>query len=674
MLTKYQLVFLSNIYYFNRNFIMKQTLLISFFLFFLSSSFAQKNSISNKQSQTNAISLINCGNSSNPYSFYLGGKSCLWADSQSGLVAHVHRSDMNLFGDANTGFLRVSYSKDAGFSWIENEGPLYYNEGITGICGWFGVARYPQVSLYNPYQGTQDQNNPDSTYIMFATSSRNNSNPGIGGTDFGGLCYGGYKPGGLCKTQVQVSTDSVSNTRYYTEPSDFFVTQDGHSWLVDISGNQNKPRPYMDTIYLTHGVWNNVIKNFDLDFKRIPAPITVSQINRAQILDVHIAFAPFPNTNIGWISVLGHNDLSTHPDQLCYPLLFKTTDGGLNWSSAIEVHLNQISGLTTPGDSLYIQNSLSPNFRNSIGVKHDLAVDGQGIPHIIIAMGLSDMNDSASHWNAPKKQVMTTIWPDNITGQTWSGKYLSKTTITSSCFGDCDPLGNLSLTDYNRPEIGINWEGDKVFYSWLDNDTTLFPPINATYRFGLQQPDIWIAGRDLTANTWSQNDDTSTVNISLFAKNITKNSPAAHSAVYKNMSYYVLSGSMIGLFKIPFTYSQFNINTNGNGLINDTTKFIYIDGIEMDCNKFSALSVSENKATTLNCIEFPNPAQNELNVLADEAILEIRIFDQCGKLIHTDKVIDKQKAKGDISKFAQGVYNIQTLTAHNNFNNRFIKQ
>ncbi|MBL0098300.1 MAG: hypothetical protein IPP46_18730 [Bacteroidetes bacterium] len=132
---------------------------------------------------TQAVTVIDIGNSGNAFGTAFGAKTTLFAHPVVNSVSMVYRSSPTVTGDASSGFLRYGYSTDGGATWSANQGPIYSANAP------FSNARYPQGMIYNPAGNTT----PSNAYVSYFAPSLVGLNVGWGGLAHGsnGLTGGG---------------------------------------------------------------------------------------------------------------------------------------------------------------------------------------------------------------------------------------------------------------------------------------------------------------------------------------------------------------------------------------------------------------------------------------------------------------------------------------------------
>lgn len=71
---------------------------------------------------------------------------------------------------------------------------------------------------------------------------------------------------------------------------------------------------------------------------------------------------------------------------------------------------------------------------------------------------------------------------------------------------------------------------------------------------------------------------------------------------------------------------------------------------------------------------YPNPVENELNIVSDEAIAKVRIYDNIGRTIATEEGKGVKKKSINTSHLIKGIYTINIETTDNNVRVKFIKK
>ena len=82
-----------------------------------------------------------------------------------------------------------------------------------------------------------------------------------------------------------------------------------------------------------------------------------------------------------------------------------------------------------------------------------------------------------------------------------------------------------------------------------------------------------------------------------------------------------------------------------------------------------SISVGINELDKVAVMVYPNPAENVLNIMANDQIVKVTVMNLNGKVVFTGN-----SKSIDISKMASGVYFLQTQTAKGISNIKFTKK
>ena len=172
-----------------------------------------------------------------------------------------------------------------------------------------------------------------------------------------------------------------------------------------------------------------------------------------------------------------------------------------------------------------------------------------------------------------------------IGGTTWDGDPLYDNLFFSNAIGD--------MSQYTRSSVSSTYDGQYLFFSWLDNVKALAED--------LKDPDIFIVGYDVEDKTYSD------------INNVTYLTEWWHKAFFASQSQYVfseLNGDMFDC-EIPIVFTEFTVP----GSDVDEMVFWYIDGYTMsmpvgvpDGQSTPSFSVTQNS---------PNPAVTETSILVN---------------------------------------------------------
>ena len=545
---------------------------------------------------TNDITVIDIGNAANAYGLYNGGRSALWADPNINSVAFFHR----MIIPPGSGFIANDLSKDGGATWTVNN-QMYEPIGDA-------VGRYPQGILLNPV-GNTDPNNAYAVNVnAVADKSNGDTWGGLGSAivklDGTGLSQQSWPTVGSFRNNVPdaMAVNPVTGDVFVVEPS-----------LVAGLGNQ-----YVDTLVITRGVFNE--GDMDWEQSLLYAPVNAYGTS---VADVRVAFAPDGLT--GYISTLSDNggdDFAT--ESAYYPILYKTTDGGLTWDEdPIVVPLGGPDGIPAIVNNLLDDAQWLECWGDPVPERdeiiyttaftHDFAVDANGNPMISVVVGISGVHGSGG---TPYSILSGSGFFASYNihsrdgGETWMAEKLGNN--LKQFRGEWG-----EVSEDNRSQLTTTFDGTKMFFSWLDTE---FDQAEAN-----DKPDIFCIGWDIASNLYTD------------VMNVTFLSDAWLQAYMGTASYYALtSGSD---YIVPFAYQQMQIVNN----IADPTlpvQYKYIPDFMFNEDDFTRIAVKEIKtAVAVSLSNYPNPADKTTTVkvtLVKSANVSLEVHNILGQKVYEE--------------------------------------
>lgn len=560
----------------------------------------------NTNRSTNDITVVNIGGAANAYGLYNGGRTALWADPNLNSVAFFHRMLAAPDGPGS-GYIAHDLSTDGGATWSVNN--QIYDPTVAPGAN----ARYPQGVLVNPV-GNTDPNNAYAVNVQPILDGSNGT-----AASWGGLGTTLNKLDG--SVSAQLSWPTVAPFRNNVPDAMTVNPVTGDVFVVEPSLIGGLGNQYIDTLIITRGV----IEDNAIEWTQslLYAPVNVYGTS---IADCRIAFAPDGMT--GYICTLSDNgDDEFATESAYYPILYKTTDGGLTWDEdPIVVPLGGPDGL--PGivyglmdDAQWLEfwGDPAPERDEIIfttAFTSDFAVDFNGNPVINVVVGISAIHSATSTPYA----IITTgdigeyIASYNIFsrdgGITWMAQKLGDNLITfRGDFGAVEPI-----SEDNRSQLTTSLDGTKMFFSWLDTD---FEGVVDNI-----QPDIFCVGWDVVENTYSE------------VYNVTFLSDAWLQAFMGTASYYAFESG--DGYIVPFAYQQMAVVNN---VIDPTlpVQYKYIPDFMIDNFDFSiGVNPVANNVTAISQ-NFPNPASDITNVkvtLAKTASVSLEVYNLVGQKVY----------------------------------------
>lgn len=576
------------------------------------------------------------GGAGNAFGF-LGTRPYLWADNQLNTVTFVHRM-LNPPNGPGSGFLAYDVSKDKGTTWTNNI--QVYNATSPE---W--PARYPAGGIYNPPGNT----NPDNAYFTYFGSVLDASN----GDTWGGYCFGAHQ---LSGSQAPTQTYQGSEGDYYQGvPSAFTISNLGWAACVD-AAKVSSTAPYTDNMIFTAGNFNPSIGDFDWGKFLVEMPAGGASLTgaAANVAHAQIAFAPDGLTGY---TVYLSNDANNGIESVgCYyPILYKTTDGGISWEGPYDVELGGPDGI--PAVLNYLTDDVIAGFYEPPVPNRDeipftsafevaLAVDAYGNPHLLTMVGIGSQewsiytNYGGNIGTAGCVGLFHLFSMDG--GNSWMGDTLD---LPKTFRGEFPYTGGDPVAVDTRPNIASTPDGKRLFFSWIDTD---LPGIGDNI-----SPDIYCKGYNVDLNSYSR------------VYNVTEFTAAMWIAYCGSGSKYVFESN--GNYTIPFVYQEMD----PLDLINPVA-FKYVDNFNLtDEDLQFYVGIENNDPVPFIVSElYPNPASDHVSFNISSDIgneYEVQVLDAQGRQLIIQKYIkngnDVVRCNVDLQGLTPGYYLIMVNSA-----------
>ena len=589
---------------------------------------------------TDIVSITNIGTSANAYGLIGGGKSNLMAHPGLNSISFIHRMGGMLDPGGYSGDLGYDVSTDGGMTWntmIE----IYTAKLNAGGEYYIDAARYPQGGIYNP-TGNMD---PNEAYVAFCAATTAGSN----GTTWGGICWGRGKIGDPTDTTYNFS-NSFPGTSFYV-PDGFTISYGNGFWVTDANIDWNGGTGvYQGNLILTHGIWNEEELDFDVEFIEIDNPT----VDNAPPADYKIEFSP--DGQIGYIVTLADiGEVPVSNGQSYYPVLFRTTDGGLTWSDPIPVALAGEDGIPA------VQNFLSQaeiaelydaplpepeQIPFTTAFDCDLSVDMYGNPHIAVMIGVTGSTpysiiSARSETSGYLFMASFLLSSDNMGEEgSWDAYELGRPFSFRGSFGD-------DVTEDQRIQIARNAEGTKMFVGWLDTDTTISSENNA--------PDIRVRGVDIIDHMLTADALGNPLPV-----NVTYGSEATFSAYFFCMASEVFENN--GSYTIPFVYQEIVEMSPG-----EPVQYKYIQDFAFTDADFIVVGIEDHLPIAKSSFEvsgcMPNPTATEARfeiTLPEQATISMAIINITGQTVKSFPTHPMQAGSNsialDVSNLTSGIY------------------
>lgn len=544
---------------------------------------------------TAEVSVVNLGTSANAFGLYNGGRTALWADPNLNTITFAHR----MAASPGSGFIGYDVSKDGGNTWSVN------NQVFNPNAGGTANARYPQGVIYNP-----DGNSvPDSAYFSAFFPTLDGSNVAAS--------WGGYGA-----ATVQLDGSNLSQVGWPSDPPIRHNVPDamtinpvtGDIWVVEPSYIEGLATNYTDTLIITRGVFNEATEQFEYEESTFYAPMIHGDAI-AGIADTRIAFAP--DGQVGYIMLLADNEEDVFATGLAYyPVLFKTTDGGITWDeSSITVPLGGPEGLEGIVEGLLTDDQIAELFEPPLPARDeivyttaftsDFAVDYNGNPVISVVIGVA-ASDPYSIVSALGFFASYNIFGNAQGEGDWYAVKLGDNLKTfRGTWGD--------VTEDNRSQLTTTYDGTVMFFSWLDTD---FEGVEDNI-----QPDIYCAAWDVVNNMYTE------------VINVTTLSEAWLQAFMGTASYYALTPED-GSYIVPFAYQEMDVTNTANPVQYKYIPDFIITEDMFTIVKANNITVSPTATVSQN---YPNPFKGttEISVmLTKQANVSLEVYNIVGQKVY----------------------------------------
>ncbi|MEM6271701.1 MAG: T9SS type A sorting domain-containing protein [Bacteroidota bacterium] len=391
-----------------------------------------------------AVSPIAMGRSSNIFSFLRTEQNQVYANDSLNMVAFVHRQDVTIFGggSGNAGRLRYDISTDGGQNFNLEVGELNPN--------YLLAPRYPQITGLNPANAL----NPFFANLVYT------------GSTLSGILAGVSE---VSVAQNPVTTENYVSTSNSGVPGGLCPGLPGEFWmaeqLIDTASNLR------DTVRILKGTYNTTSQDVDWVVHANIVPNWNTSFNgQIQAIGPNISFSPDGQT--GWVALLG--DLVGGPDTTFSPIFIRSTDAGQTWGAPVEVDLSTNPWLADSLRTLWLDSTNLPasSGEYTCAFDFDLTVDSAGNPHLAVVVG---SRSTAANPN-PGYGIMSGLskFLVDVTSANGGTTFFAREVAPVLTFRTPSIGTTTTVTMDNHPQISRSADGNYIFYTWVDSDTSQF--------------------------------------------------------------------------------------------------------------------------------------------------------------------------------------------------------
>ncbi len=563
----------------------------------------------------NTVTIINIGSSANAYSYGYGGgqKAIIAAIPELNMVTNFHRMGGVQDPGGYSGDLGFDISTDGGLTW-DNMNEMYIATNNAGGAYFTDAGRYPNHGLWNP-AGNTDLNNARMIYFAPNLDGSNSTD------SWGGYSYGRVNLGDFTDTTKNLI--STHGDFYQYIPNAFDVKSDGSAYAIDINQDWSSGAVvYMSSLIVNRLVWNEGENDYDLEQELLDAPVDAATTRPSFTA---VAFSADGQT--GYISMLADNGTTEviGGGLGYYPVIFKTTDGGISWSDPVGIQLAGPNGMSGIINDLLTDEQIATLYEAPVPPRdeipyttafdEDITVDANGNLHIGVVIGVVG-TDAYSIVSASGLFAAYDIYTTDG-GTTW---YAIK-------LGSITQLRGTWPTDYtedNRIQITTSPDRETVFVSWIDTDMA---EVEDNTR-----PNIF--SRGIRPNAWGTADLTCSSGQPI-PSNVTFLSEGMWNASFASVSNVSLYAD--GKYTIPMTYQPMAADVDpGTAVVYKyITNFFFTDadfcvvGTE-EIAQANQAQISQN---------FPNPFSDETSInvsLGKGANVSVEIYNLTGQKVYAN--------------------------------------
>ena len=508
-----------------------------------------------------AISKTYIGTSANCFSVLMPEETGLTANQETGLIMMTHRQDGTTLPSYT---IQATFSTDGGFSFDDSTVTVY--PGSDPLRG-----RYPGGVIYNPTGNTT----PANAYAVVSGPMSNS------GGFIGGFFASEKFDGTLNNSQTTLyTTDTAGGVGQLNQfPRMHQQCRGGKIFLYGDANTDDGTNYTSFHTTLNIGTFNTV--GDSVDWVRVGHTPDYILYNGLPDGYAYPGLAMDDDGLVGYLIYIGR-DGSAADQQTYQPLIYKTIDGGLNWTKQAAFNWTTCPAIQA------LATDLSPVGRPMFSSVKDATIDGDGYLHFTnyIHGAFSDNADSLGYY-AVYAGMQGIIFDTYQTATGWASMIVDTVYAT-------DPDDATTLIDPNstnavawdeRFQMSRTADGSKIVYAWMDTDPAL-TEVNV-------YPDIIVKMYDVATATMGPK-----VNVTA-------------GTDYDAMNYWMY------LSDITFdkgSYYQVNISTSTlETNSNNPVDHEYINGVYLDETGNLISSVNDLPMDAAIAM-YPNPTSGELNI------------------------------------------------------------
>lgn len=556
----------------------------------------------------------NISSSANLFGIFLTDQRVVSAHPDLNMVVFGNRAGGSFGATGND--LRIAYSMDYGLT--------FTNFIVSPTEGSGFMFRYPSTIVYNPVGNTD----PDNMFAIY-------SGPYTDAAGWVGQYFGSARIGGA---DVHTTFETNEPTVYINHMNNgLTVTPEGRVHVASQRLNGTSAAYTSAGWEVLNGIFNSETNMVDWDLPRVQ--VQPALLEEGRIDATRLVFSP--DGSVGYLfGTAVDADLDYNPYGVEWPVVYKTTDHGLNWDKIEAFDFSQINTFyeylwPTRADlevvvPRWYNKWAAPENQSNNGA----TVDINGNLHIagFVRSTYSIHPDSLNYTYSEEPYLIFDVFMNG--DGSWNAQFVD--TIRSEGLEDY-----LTVSLDQRVSMSRNADGSKVFVTWADTDPLLWGGGVTTN----MQPDIFTWAYDVTNQNY-----TSPVNKTALTDYWGDN-------FWLHVSDYVLNEGSD--YHIPLT-------TSINGATeNDPVTHQYLRGISFNEADFINVGPGNNKPPEIVSVSqnYPNPFNNTTQIdinFTRPSTIGLEVYDLSGRLVY--EIPASYAASGkhslylDAVKFKPGVY------------------
>jgi PKD repeat protein len=459
-------------------------------------------------SNRGAVEYIAIGTSYNLYSILLDGQNQVSYHPDINSVLFVHRQNDGTPG--GSGGLSFDVSTDGGATWTDNYVVTPdFNAGTSISTG----NRYPSATIYNP-----DGNTDPNAAFFVGNGPALGDYPGSWGLSF-------RHSANLDGSNVSEEYHVTAGEEYDFHPYSLNYYSSGSMWSVQTTYNNTGDVTADSITYQKYRVneitYNAGTMSFDYDVTTVEPDLHtyLSAGNLEQMAGYGWSVDFDATGTTGYLTLLAGAEGAS--PLAIKPMIYKTTDAGATWDLLPDFDFGTLLAFQDWTISTW-DGEIIPFFTS-----HDAVVDNEGTLHIFaeyISRSTSSTEADSLYfiWNGLTGFMHLTT----SDGTDWTADLMGYSTLANGVFG--------TVGIPYRVQASRNTNGDKVFMTWTESDSTIFTEHSA--------PDLLAVGYDVVSGEYTN------------VVNVTQGTDFEYSAYYATTSPVSMDDGA-GTYEVPVVFS-----------------------------------------------------------------------------------------------------------------------